>query len=60
MDIKSVRLSIILLDPKILKLLLRMEAISVMVINTQAFAAKGADARRIHQELDHFGSRRPH
>lgn len=33
--------------------------ISVMVINTQAFAAKGADARRIHQELDHFGSRRP-
>lgn len=33
--------------------------ISVMVINTQAFAAKGADAKRIHQELDHFGSRRP-
>lgn len=33
--------------------------ISVMVINTQAFAARGADARRIHQELDHFGSRRP-
>ncbi|HRP89685.1 MAG TPA: DEAD/DEAH box helicase family protein [Edaphocola sp.] len=33
--------------------------ISVMVINTQAFAAKGADARRIHQELDHFGSRKP-
>lgn len=33
--------------------------ISVMVINTQAFAAKGADARRIHQELDQFGSRKP-
>ena len=33
--------------------------ISVMVINTQAFAARGEDARRIHQELDHFGSRRP-
>lgn len=33
--------------------------ISVMIINTQAFAAKGADARRIHQELDQFGSRRP-
>jgi type III restriction enzyme len=33
--------------------------ISVMVINTQAFAAKGADARRIHQDLDQFGSRKP-
>lgn len=33
--------------------------ISVMVINTQAFAARSADARRIHQELDHFGSRKP-
>lgn len=33
--------------------------ISVMIINTQAFAARGADARRIYQELDHFGSRRP-
>ena len=33
--------------------------ISVMIINTQAFAAKGADARRIHQELDQFGTRRP-
>lgn len=33
--------------------------ISVMIINTQAFAARGADARRIHQELDQFGSRRP-
>ena len=30
-----------------------------MIINTQAFAAKGADARRIHQELDQFGSRKP-
>lgn len=33
--------------------------ISVMIINTQAFAARGADAKRIHQELDQFGSRRP-
>lgn len=33
--------------------------ISVMVINTQAFAAKGADARRIYKELDQFGTRRP-
>lgn len=33
--------------------------ISVMIINTQAFAAKGADARRIYQELDQFGSRKP-
>lgn len=33
--------------------------ISVMIINTQAFNAKGADARRIYQELDQFGTRRP-
>lgn len=33
--------------------------ISVMIINTQAFNAKGADARRIYMELDQFGSRRP-
>lgn len=33
--------------------------ISVMIINTQAFAARGKDARRIYQELDQFGSRRP-
>ena len=33
--------------------------ISVMIINTQAFNASGADARRIHQELDQFGTRRP-
>jgi len=33
--------------------------ISVMIINTQAFAAKGKDARRIFQELDQFGSRKP-
>lgn len=33
--------------------------ISVMIINTQAFNASGADARRIYQELDQFGSRRP-
>lgn len=33
--------------------------ISVMVINTQAFAARGADARRIHQELDHLVHENP-
>ena len=33
--------------------------ISVMIINTQAFAARGSDARRIKQELDQFGTRRP-
>jgi type III restriction enzyme len=33
--------------------------ISVMIINTQAFAARGKDARRIKQELDQFGTRRP-
>jgi type III restriction enzyme len=33
--------------------------ISVLIINTQAFAARGEDARRIRQELDQFGSRRP-
>ena len=33
--------------------------ISVMIINTQAFNASGADARRIYQELDKFGTRRP-
>ena len=33
--------------------------ISVMIINTQAFAATGKDARRIKMELDQFGSRKP-
>jgi len=33
--------------------------ISVMIINTQAFNARGKDARRIYQELDQFGSRKP-
>ena len=33
--------------------------ISVMIINTQAFNAKGKDARRIYMELDQFGTRRP-
>src|SRR5690606_38499011 len=31
--------------------------ISVMIINTQAFNARGKDARRIFMELDQFGSR---
>lgn len=33
--------------------------ISVMIINTQAFAARSEAARRIYQELDQFGSRKP-
>ena len=33
--------------------------INVMVINVQAFAARGADNRRIYEELDDFQSRRP-
>lgn len=31
----------------------------VMIINSQAFAAKGEDARRIYMKLDSFRSRRP-
>ncbi len=34
-------------------------AINVMIINIQAFNTRGADARRIYEELDEFGSRRP-
>jgi type III restriction enzyme len=33
--------------------------IHVMVINIQAFNATGADNRRIYEQLDDFGSRRP-
>lgn len=33
--------------------------INVMVINVQAFNARGKDARRIYDELDDFQSRRP-
>jgi len=33
--------------------------VQVMIINSQAFAATGKDARRIHMELDDFQSRRP-
>lgn len=33
--------------------------ISVMIINTQAFNARGKDARRIYAEIDSFQSRRP-
>ncbi|MRJ11314.1 hypothetical protein EDL98_09555 [Ornithobacterium rhinotracheale] len=33
--------------------------ISVMIINTQAFNARGKDARRIYQELDQFATRKP-
>ena len=34
-------------------------SINVMIINSQAFNAKGADARRIYMKLDEFRSRRP-
>nr|DAK78383.1 MAG TPA: Restriction endonuclease [Caudoviricetes sp.] len=34
-------------------------AINVMIINSQAFNAKGKDARRIYMKLDSFRSRRP-
>ena len=34
-------------------------AIHVMIINSQAFNARGKDARRIYMELDEFRSRRP-
>ena len=34
-------------------------AINVMIINSQAFNAKGKDARRITMKLDEFRSRRP-
>ncbi len=34
-------------------------AINVMIINIQAFNARGADARRIYEELDEFQSRKP-
>lgn len=33
--------------------------IQVMIINIQAFNARGKDARRIYEELDEFESRRP-
>lgn len=33
--------------------------INVMIINSQAFAARGQDARRIYMELDEFNTRRP-
>jgi Restriction endonuclease len=33
--------------------------LSVMIINVQAFNARGQDARRIRMELDEFGSRKP-
>ena len=33
--------------------------INVMIINIQAFNARGADARKIYEELDSFQSRRP-
>ena len=33
--------------------------INVMIVNTQAFAAKGKDQRRIYMELDDFQSRSP-
>lgn len=35
------------------------DAINVMIINIQAFNARGADARRINEPLDEFQSRKP-
>lgn len=35
------------------------DGINVMIINVQAFNARGKDARRIYEELDAFQSRRP-
>ena len=35
------------------------DTINVMIINSQAFNAKGKDARRIYMALDEFQSRRP-
>lgn len=35
------------------------DSIQVMIINIQAFNARGADARKIYEELDVFQSRRP-
>ncbi len=37
----------------------RSDSINAMIINSQAFNAKGKDARRIYMELDEFRSRRP-
>ena len=34
-------------------------SINVMIINAQAFNARGKDARRIYMKLDEFRSRRP-
>lgn len=34
-------------------------SINVMIINSQAFNARGKDARRIYMKLDEFSSRRP-
>lgn len=34
-------------------------SINAMIINSQAFNARGKDARRIYEELDDFGTRRP-
>ncbi|WP_411348409.1 type III restriction-modification system endonuclease [Paenibacillus sp. WLX2291] len=33
--------------------------LNIMIINSQAFAARGKDARRIYMELDDFHTRRP-
>ena len=35
------------------------DGVNVMIINAQAFAARGKDARRIYEELDDFQSRKP-
>jgi type III restriction enzyme len=35
------------------------DSIQIMIINTQAFNSRGAEARKIYEELDEFSSRRP-
>ncbi|WP_345990450.1 DEAD/DEAH box helicase family protein [Sulfurimonas sp. HSL1-2] len=46
-------------DPHELESFATDAGINVMIINVQAFNATGKDARRIYEELDGFGSRRP-
>ena len=46
-------------DSKALHNLESFSSDSVMIIDVQAFNARGKDGRRIHGELDDFQSRRP-
>ena len=46
-------------DPQKLESFSSDAGINVMIINVQAFNARGEDARRIYEELDDFQSRKP-